>query len=133
MTKSIILAFTGSAIKLFSFFEYKTGGLFLIYCIGHIIICAAIVIHLEIALLVNKFVFKDGYAILDIFGSSQFGLVFAILVAQAVYNDKDRYFTHTESSMIKTFILMCVQCLVFLILLVFKVIKGKKFEEVSVR
>ena len=44
MTIALGCALLGATIKLFSFVNYKKDGLFVVYCIGHLLIAFAVVV-----------------------------------------------------------------------------------------
>lgn len=81
-------------------------------------------VQLTMSLLVNKHYYKDIFAVQDLFGAASIGLVLSTLIVNGVYLDEDRYFTKTENAHRKNFIIMCVQCFIFLCLFIFKIVRS---------
>jgi hypothetical protein len=62
-------------------------------------------------------------AIQDVMGAIAVGLVFSTMITNTVYADSDKFFTKTEVTLKKNFIIMCVQAFLMLLLFIFKIVR----------
>lgn len=73
-----------------------------------------------LGLLVTKYMFRDSYALIDIFGSVVIGLTLATILVHAVFIDSDKFFTKVEKCQFKLFMIMIGQLIIASALLAYK-------------
>lgn len=73
-----------------------------------------------LGLLVTKYMFRDAYALIDIFGSVVIGLTLATILVHAVFIDSDKFFTKVEKCQFKLFMIMIGQLIIASALLAYK-------------
>lgn len=117
------VATLGSALKLFSYLYAAEDGLFGWYCIGHLMICFAIAQTTTISIFVTKYLYRDMYALVDVFSSIPLALVISFIMTFSVYRDNDRFFTNSEWALYKNFWVMVSQAIVFFVLGVYNIFR----------
>jgi hypothetical protein len=73
----------------------------------------AIAITVTITVLVSKFLWRDLFTLIDVWGAIPIGFVISFLITHSVYNDQDRFFTKAAKAATKNFWIMVIQCLLF--------------------
>lgn len=73
----------------------------------------AIGITVTITVLVSKFLWRDLFTLIDVWGAIPIGFVISFLITHSVYNDQDRFFTKAARAATKNFWIMVVQCILF--------------------
>ena len=81
---------------------------------------SALSIVFTLGLLVTKYMFRDAYALIDIFGSLVIGLTLATILVHVIFIDSDKFFTKVEKCQFKLFMIMIGQLILGSALLVYK-------------
>jgi len=123
LLSACIFAFVGSSIKLFSYINHSENGVFWCFGVGQVSICLALAIQYTVTLLVNKHLYRDLFSLLDTVGAVANGLIIATFVAHGLFVDTDKFFTKVAEAQSKNFAVMVTQWFIFLLLLIFKVVR----------
>lgn len=130
---AMIIAFVGSGLRLFSYFNYNENGTIAWYAAGQLLLSIALAITFVITVLVSKFLWRDLFTLIDTWGAIPIGFVISFLVTYAVYTDSDRFFTKADKAATKNFWIMVVQALIIFGLFIYfwirKCVKNDDEEE----
>ena len=66
----------------------------------------SISIVFNLGILVNKYMHRDVYALIDTFGASVIGLTLSTILVHAVFIDSDKFFTKVQRVQTKNFYIM---------------------------
>ena len=93
-------------IKLASFINYADSGQYGYFCAGHLLVCLATSIQFLSSLLVTKYLHRDIFSQLDIFGQFAIGATLGTFITQMMYKDSDKFFTKVDKAAVKNLIIM---------------------------